>query len=42
MGKSYDVVYMIDDNWSNLEHLPEIGITPIHYTGDDSVLEALL
>ena len=42
MGKSYDEIYMIDDNWSNLEHLPEIGITPIHYKGDDSVLEALM
>ena len=42
MGKSYNEVYMIDDNWSNLEHLPEIGITPIHYKGDDKVLEALM
>lgn len=42
MGKSYDEVYMIDDNWSNLESLPKIGIRPIHYKGDDSVLEALL
>ncbi len=42
MGKNYDEVYMVDDNWSNLEKLPEIGITPVHYKGDDSVLEALL
>lgn len=42
MKKEYDEIYMIDDNWSNLEHLPEIGITPIHYKGDDSVLEALM
>ena len=42
MGKSYDKIYMIDDNWGNLEHLPEIGITPVHYKGDDSVLEALM
>ncbi len=42
MGKAYDEVYMIDDNWSNLEHLPEIGIVPIHYKKDDSVLEALM
>ncbi len=42
MGRTYDEVYMIDDNWGNLEHLPEIGITPIHYKGDDSVLEALM
>ena len=41
-GKSYDEIYMIDDNWGNLEHLPEIGITPIHYKGDDKVLEVLL
>lgn len=42
MGKNYDEIYMIDDNWGNLEHLPEIGITPIHYRKDDSVLEALI
>ena len=42
MGKSYDEIYMIDDNWGNLEKLPEIGITPIHYKKDDTVLEALL
>lgn len=42
MGGKYDEIYMIDDNWSNLEHLPEIGITPIHYKRDDKVLEALM
>ena len=42
MGKTYDEIYMIDDNLTNLEHLPEIGITPIHYKKDDSVLEALM
>lgn len=42
MGKAYDEVYMIDDSLINLEHLPEIGITPIHYKKDNSVLEALL
>ena len=42
MGKAYDEIYMIDDNFNNLEHLPEIGITPVHYKRDDSVLEALL
>lgn len=42
MGKKYDEIYMIDDNWGNLEKLPEIGITPIHYKKDDSVLKALL
>ena len=30
--KQYEKVYMIDDNISNLEHLPTIGITPIHYS----------
>ncbi|MBE6773824.1 MAG: HAD family hydrolase [Ruminococcaceae bacterium] len=42
MGKNYDEIYMIDDNWSNLEHLPEIGITPVHFKGDDSLLEMLI
>ena len=42
MGKSYDEIYMIDDNWGNLEHLNEIGITPVHFKGDDSVLEKLM
>lgn len=42
MGKAYNEIYMIDDNWVNLEHLPEIGITPLHFKGDDSVLEALM
>lgn len=42
MKKSYDEIYMIDDNWSNLEHLSEIGITPIHYKGDDSVFDGLI
>ena len=42
MGKSYDEIYMIDDNWSNLEHLPEIGITPVHFKGDDAALNELM
>lgn len=42
LGKSYDEIYMIDDNLTNLEHLPEIGITPIHYKGDDSVFDGLI
>ncbi len=29
--KNFDEVYMIDDSFANLEHLPEIGIKPIHY-----------
>lgn len=42
MKKSYDEIYMIDDSLANLEHLPEIGIIPVHYKKDDSVLEALM
>lgn len=30
-GKDFDEVYMVDDSFANLEHLPEIGIKPIHY-----------
>ena len=30
-NKEYDKIYMVDDNIVNLEHLPSIGITPIHY-----------
>ena len=30
-GKEFDEVYMVDDSFANLEHLPEIGIKPIHY-----------
>ena len=30
-GKEYDKIYMVDDNLINLEHLPSLGITPIHY-----------
>lgn len=30
-GKVYEEIYMIDDNWGNLQHLPEIGITPVHF-----------
>ncbi len=42
MGKTYDEIYMVDDNPGNLEGLPGIGITPVHYKRDDSVLEALI
>lgn len=37
MEKDYDEIYMIDDNWSNLSVLPEIGITPIHFKGTHSL-----
>lgn len=30
-GKVYEEIYMIDDNLGNLEFLPEIGITPVHF-----------
>lgn len=36
-GKVYEEIYMIDDNWDNLEHLPEIGITTLHFTGIESI-----
>ena len=36
-GKVYEEIYMIDDNWSNLEYLPEIGITPIHFRSIDDL-----
>ncbi len=29
--EKFDKIYMIDDNISNLTHLPEIGVTPILY-----------
>lgn len=29
--KKYDKIYMVDDNFINLEHLPTMGIIPIHY-----------
>lgn len=30
-GETFDKIYMIDDNESNLLHLPEIGVTPVLY-----------
>ena len=39
--EDYDEIYMIDDNIKNLEHLPEIGITPVHFT-DISCLDTLI
>ena len=36
-GKVYEEIYMIDDNWGNLQHLPEIGITPIHFKSPESL-----
>lgn len=40
-GKKYDEIFMIDDNEKNLEHLKNIGITPVLFTDVDSMLEAL-
>ncbi len=37
----FEKVYMIDDNIKNLEHLPQIGITPIHFTGIQKMLDEL-
>lgn len=40
-GKKYDEIFMIDDSPKNLEHLKEIGITPILFTDAESMLRAL-
>lgn len=40
-GKKYDEIYMIDDSVANLEPLPSLGITPIHFK-DISSLDVLL
>ncbi|MBQ8209854.1 MAG: HAD-IA family hydrolase [Clostridia bacterium] len=40
-NKNYDKIYMIDDNIKNLEHLPELGIIPIHFTDIESMLDKL-
>lgn len=37
----FEKVYMIDDNIKNLEHLPSLGITPVHFTGIDRMIEEL-
>lgn len=36
-NKDYDNIYMIDDNISNIEHLPELGITPVLFTGIENL-----
>ena len=38
-GKDYDEIYMIDDNWSNLKNLREIGIVPILFESEESLKE---
>lgn len=35
--KVYEEIYMIDDNTNNLSHLPEIGITPIHFRSVEDI-----
>ncbi len=37
----FDKIYMIDDNLKNLEPLPEIGITPVHFTSAQKLIEDL-
>ncbi len=40
-GKEYEEIYMIDDNLKNLEVLPDLGITGVHFTSIDSMLRDL-
>lgn len=40
-NKDYEKIYMIDDNIKNLEHLPQIGIIPIHFTDIAGMLNEL-
>ncbi|MBR3816852.1 MAG: HAD-IA family hydrolase [Clostridia bacterium] len=40
-GKKYDEIFMIDDSPKNLEHLIEIGITPILFTDAEAMLSSL-
>lgn len=35
--KQYDKIYMVDDNIINLEHLPSIGIVPVHYRNTEDL-----
>lgn len=39
--KKFDKVYMIDDNLKNLEPLPQLGITPVHFTSIEKLIEDL-
>lgn len=38
---NFDMVYMIDDNLKNLEPLPSLGITPVHFTSIEKMIETL-
>lgn len=40
-NKNYDEIYMIDDNIKNLEHLPQIGVTPIHFTKIEDIFNII-
>ena len=37
----YDRAFMIDDNTVNLQGLEQIGITPVHFTSNAALLQAL-
>ncbi len=39
--KKFDKVYMIDDNLKNLEPLTQLGITPVHFTSIEKLIEDL-
>ncbi len=38
----FDKIYMIDDNLKNLEPLPSLGITPVHFTSIEKMIEDLM
>ncbi len=37
----FDEIYMIDDNIANVEAAAEIGITPVHFTGNECLRELM-
>lgn len=37
----FDKVYMVDDSFKNIEHLPEIGITPVHFKNIQSITDII-
>lgn len=40
-NKEYDKIHMIDDNIKNLEHLPSLGIIPVHFKNVEDMMKAL-
>ncbi|MBQ8504257.1 MAG: HAD-IA family hydrolase [Clostridia bacterium] len=40
-NREYDEIYMIDDNLKNLEQLPSLGITPIHFENVEKMMKKL-